>query len=116
MESSPFGRPVSQEQLDAREKQGVHDKDKAKAMAHTGGSERNTARILREAARGNLKSVQGHHMESQIMAILKDSSPELARRQLMTLAKNSDDLAETYERSAGQAYDVKKENQEDKAV
>jgi hypothetical protein len=105
MESSPFGRPVSQEQLDARKKQGVNDPKKAEAMARASDPERSDARVQREIAKGDLD----YGLEPEKHRTTLEYKPvDQIKQDAADRAKVQDREAERIEEDAAKVFDEAK--------
>ncbi|MFA5999599.1 MAG: hypothetical protein WC783_01285, partial [Candidatus Paceibacterota bacterium] len=105
MESSPFGKPVSQEQLDARKKQGIHDPKKAEAMALASDPERSKARELREIAKGDLD----YGLEPEKHRTTLEYKPvDQVKQDAADRAKVEDREADRREEAAGKSFDEAK--------
>ncbi|MDP2789127.1 MAG: hypothetical protein Q8O46_03710 [bacterium] len=92
IESSPFDRPVSQEQLDARKKQGEDDPKKAEEMATASYKFRTEEVGLRKKSRETVSKIKKF----------------LGSRKLEKSINSTANVAETMETSASRKYDFRK--------
>ena len=92
MESSPFGKPVSKEQLDARNKQGIDDPEKAKAMAMASKEHHDSAVNIRKGVEEGQDDYHEDMAElaEEIAAIAYDTKQKIKGMNKVELQKELD--------------------------